>query len=122
MALSQTTITSIASLFTALLVVWTAYKTKQLQVVADSTKKTVDAVHTLSNSAMGATLKMNVQLAASNAVMAHRLAEITGQPGDAAAAVALDLKTKEHQAIYEAHLAQQAKVDAAAAAGTPTNA
>jgi hypothetical protein len=118
-ALDNPTIQDICLFGTALVGIWTARKAKQTKDEVNKVKdkvsdvnRTVDQVHTLSNSAMAAQLKMNVQLARSNAVMAHRLSEITGQAGDEAAAIAVDVQVHEHERILQEHLVQQARVDA----------
>jgi hypothetical protein len=81
-------------------------------------KKTGEAIHTLSNSAMGAQLKKNVQFAKANAILYHRLAVISGIPSDLAAAMAADVVTESEVELLNTHLAQQAKVDSDAAAAT----
>lgn len=105
MDLNQTTITSIASLFSALLLTWTMYKSGQRD-------KVINAIHVLSNSAMGEQLKKNVQFAMAIAVMARRIAEQSKQVGDMAAAQAADLVVRQEQDLLNTHLIQQAKVDA----------
>ena len=83
----------------------------------ESVKKTAEATHTLSNSALGALLQGGVDDAKEKAVLCHRLAEIAkaaggDASGDIAAAVAADLKVEQRIKLLQAHLIQQAKVDA----------
>jgi hypothetical protein len=120
-ALDNPTIQSLALLGVAMMSAWTAHKASQAETKISVVNKTVDAVHVLSNSAMAAQLKMNVQLARSNAVMAHRLATITKEPGDEAAAIAVDVQVIEHERILQEHLIQQAKVDSQQAAEKEVN-
>jgi hypothetical protein len=63
---------------------------------------------------MGAQLKLNVDFAQQNAVLAHRLAAISKEEGDVAAANAADVTVTSQKAIYQEHLIRQAKVDAVA--------
>lgn len=90
--------------FIAFMSVWNNRQNKKNGAV-------IDKVHTLSNSAMGAQLKLNVEFAEANAVQAHRIAEITKEDGDTAAAIAADVRVKSQQFLYQEHLTQQAKVD-----------
>jgi hypothetical protein len=94
----------VVGITTAILVAWNAWR-------ANKTAKVVNAVHTLTNSAMGAQLKINVDNAQRAAVMAHRIADITKQEGDIAAAKAADLEVIQQQAVYQDHVVRQAKVD-----------
>lgn len=96
--------TAAAIAFIAFMSVWNNRQNKK-------TADVVDKVHTLSNSAMGAQLKLNVEFAEANAVQAHRISEITKEDGDAAAAAAADVRVKSQQFLYQEHLTQQAKVD-----------
>ena len=95
----------IVGLTTAVLVAWNTWRQSKQS-------KTVNAIHTLTNSAMGAQLKLNVQFAEQNAVLAHRLAEMSKSEGDVAAATAADVVVESQKAIYQEHLVRQAKVDA----------
>jgi hypothetical protein len=106
-----TMINSIALLGIAAISAWTAAKQANRDKQVLSIKRTGEATHTLSNSAMAAQLKMNVQFATQTAVLAHRLAESTKQEGDIAAALAADIVVKEQEAILQKHLIAQAKVD-----------
>jgi hypothetical protein len=107
-----TAINSLALLGVAVISAWTAAKSAARDRKLESVKKTGEATHTLSNSAMGAQLKMNVTFARAAAVMARRLAEVTKQSGDTAAAAAADVQVIEQEAILQVHLIQQARVDA----------
>jgi hypothetical protein len=106
-----TTINSLALLGIAAISAWTAAKQANRDKTVASIKKTGEATHTLSNSAMAAQLKMNVQFATQTSVLAHRLADVTKQAGDIAAAIAADIVIKEQEAILQKHLIAQAKVD-----------
>jgi hypothetical protein len=97
----------LVGLITALLVTWNTYRQSKQG-------KQVTAIHTLTNSAMGAQLKINVDFAQQNAVLAHRLAAISKDEGDVAAANAADVIVTSQKAIYQEHLIRQAKVDAVA--------
>jgi hypothetical protein len=105
-------ISSLALLGVAVIGVWTANKASKIKKVVDDTKKVAVATHVLSNSAMEAQLRMNVQSWTASSVMAHRLAEITKQDGDVAAAKAIDVVVKEQEAILQKHQLSQAVVDA----------
>ena len=109
---TTTAINSLALLGIAVLSAWTASKQAGRDKKVESIKKTGEATHTLSNSAMAAQLKMNVQFATQTAVLAHRLADVTKQEGDVAASLAADIVVKEQEAILQKHLIAQAKVDA----------
>lgn len=97
--------TAAAIAFISFMGVWNSRQNKR-------TGKTVDKIHILTNSAMGAQLKLNVEFAEANAVQAHRIAEITKSDGDIAAAEAADVKVKSQQALYQDHQVQQAVVNA----------
>jgi hypothetical protein len=112
MALSSSEMVTVTGFFTAALVAWNSYQGARRDKKIESIKKTGEATHTLSNSAMGAQLKLNVEFAQSNAVILHRMADYTKTEGDAAAALAADVKLEAQKVIYQAHLVQQAKVDA----------
>jgi len=84
---------------------WNAYQ-------AGKIKKTGEATHMLSNSAMGEQKKLNVDFARRYAVQAHRIAEITNVDADKVAAEAADVVVKDQEMIYQQHLINQAKVDA----------
>jgi hypothetical protein len=79
---------------------------------AEKIKKTGEATHILSNSAMGEQKKLNVDFAKANAVLAHRIAVLTREEGDIDAATDADVRVKIQEDLYKAHLVQQAKVDA----------
>jgi hypothetical protein len=95
----------IVGLTTAVLVAWNTWR-------ASKNDKVVKSIHTLTNSAMGAQLKLNLQFAERFAVQAHRLASITKETGDLAAAVAADVDVEAQKSVYQDHLLRQAKVDA----------
>ena len=76
------------------------------------TGKTVDSIHTLSNSAMSAQLTLNVNFAKAIAVQARRIADDSKQQGDIAAATAADVVVASQQKLLDEHLLAQAKVDA----------
>ena len=75
------------------------------------TGSVVDKIHTLSNSAMGAQLTLNVNFAKSIAVQAHRIADNSQQQGDIAAALAADVVVTSQQKLLDEHLIAQAKLD-----------
>lgn len=112
LSLDQSTINSLALLGVAIIGLYTARQSKVATTEIASVKKTGEAVHVLSNSAMGAQLKINVQYAKAAALLAHRLAAVTGEKGDEAAAAALDLAVGEQEVLLNTHVIQQAKVDA----------
>lgn len=75
-------------------------------------KKTGEATHTLTNSAMGAQLLTTVELLQAQAVQAHRIAALTHEDADEATAEALEVKVKAAQEVYQKHMTNQAIVDA----------
>ena len=83
-----------------------------------SVKATGESTHTLSNSARGDLLLNKVELLQALSVQAHRLAEITKESADAAAAVACDVKVAAAKTEYQKHLTQQAVVDSKSKEGT----
>jgi len=93
---------------------WQATRSAARDKVIISIKKTTEATHVLTNSAMGEQLKTAVQFATSTSVLAHRLAALTKEAGDAAYATATDIVVKEQQALLQKHLTAQAIVDAQA--------
>lgn len=95
----------VIALTTAALVAWNTWR-------ASKNDRVVKDIHTLTNSAMGSQLKLNVEFAERISVQAHRLAIVTKEEGDVAAALAADVVVKEQQAVYQEHLVRQAKVDA----------
>lgn len=97
--------TAAAMVFIGFMTVWNNRQNKKAAVV-------IEKVHILANSAMSAQLKLNVEFAEANSVQAHRIAEITKEEGDMAAATASDVKVKSQQTLYQEHQMQQAKVDA----------
>jgi ribose/xylose/arabinose/galactoside ABC-type transport system permease subunit len=103
---------SIALLGIAAIGAWQATKAAARDKIIVSIKKTAEATHILSNSAMGEQLKTAVQFATSTSVIAHRLADLTKEAGDAAYATATDVVVKEQQALLQKHLTAQAVIDA----------
>lgn len=91
---------------------WNSRRSGKRDEQVASIKATGEATHILSNSAMGAQLKLNVSFARAVAVMAHRVATITKEDGDLASAEAADIQVHDQEAILQLHLIQQAKVDA----------
>lgn len=104
-ALPTLTEPQVVGLVTAALVAWNTWR-------AGKQEKVVKSIHVLTNSAMGAQLKLNVEFAQQNAVLAHRLSAISKEEGDIAAATAADVVVETQKAIYQDHLLRQAKVDA----------
>jgi FlaG/FlaF family flagellin (archaellin) len=106
------------SYFTAAVVwglvqVWNKYTdARQMQVLRE-VKKTGEETKLLTNGAMLAQLKMNVEFAKERSVDKHRLAQITKEAGDIAAATASDLVVTQQVEILQEYLLRQAKVDAA---------
>jgi hypothetical protein len=76
-----------------------------------SVKDDTVAVHTLTNSAMGAQLLVRVELLQAQAVQAYRIAAITKEDSDLAMAKALDVQVDAARKIYQAHQVQQAIAD-----------
>lgn len=72
-------------------------KVAHIEAVTEHTQQTVQAVHTLVNSATGVQLKLN-------AVMARRLASLTKLAPD-------DIAATEAERLYDEHQAKQAIVD-----------
>jgi hypothetical protein len=95
----------IVGFVTALLVAWNTWR-------AARSAKVVRSIHTLTNSAMASQLKVNVEFSQQNAVLSHRLADISKSEGDIAAAVAADVVVEAQKQIYQEHMLKQAKVDA----------
>lgn len=93
---------------TALLNIWQ-------QHVLNKVKKTGDAIHVLTNSAMGSQLQYNVDSAIKLAVTMHRLADYTQQPEAMAAALAADVDVERAKIELQAHMVRQAKADTLAA-------
>lgn len=78
----------------------------------ESVRKTGEATHELSNSAMGQQLLTNVELLAELSVQAHRFAAVTKEAADLATAQAFDVKVEAAKKLYETHVRKQAVVDA----------
>lgn len=77
----------------------------------ESVKKTAEATHTLSNSAMGGQILGKVQALTASAVVARRLAQVTNSPADFANAAALDVQVAAAATEYQTHVSNQAVVD-----------
>jgi hypothetical protein len=77
-----------------------------------SVRKTGEATHTLSNSAMGEQIKTKLETFRAMSVIAHRLALVTGTEGDHASAEALDVQVELVAKELSEHVARQAAVDA----------
>jgi hypothetical protein len=84
------------------------------QYTLGKVKKTGEANHQLSNSAMGAQLQDAVDTAQEKAIFAHRIADLTKTAGDSAAATAADVRVIAKRKLLEEHLKNQAIVDAKA--------
>lgn len=93
----------------------TAVLTVFQQYTLNKVKKTGEATHLLSNSAMGEKYKDKVEICQKLAVLAHRLAEYTKQPEADAAALVADVDVEKAKRDLQEHLIRQAKVDAVAA-------
>ena len=94
----------VVAFVTASLVCWNTYSNRKQS-------KVVDEIHTLTNSAMGAQLKLNVVFAEQNAVKSRRIAELTKEGGDIAEAQAANIVVLEQRRIYQEHLMRQAVID-----------
>lgn len=81
------------------------------QYVLNKVKRTGEATHALSNSAMGVQLQTKLDMAKELAVMSYRLADYTKQPEAKAAALAADVKVALAQTELQDHLIRQAKAD-----------
>ena len=105
-------ITSVGTLTVGIISILNHFSIKAGNKEINSVKKTGEATHTLSNSAMGAQLAINVELLQALSVQAHRFATMTGQEGDTATAKAFDVRVTGAQKLYQEHLTKQAVVDA----------
>jgi hypothetical protein len=76
-----------------------------------SVKHTGEATHTLSNSAMGAQLQVNVATLEALSVVLHRVAVTSKEEADAAAALAVDVRVDAAKKVLQDHLTKQAVVD-----------
>ena len=85
-------------------------KVDHVEKATDHTEKTAVAIHILTNSAMAIQLKTNIQLSTALGLMAHRLAVKSGEPGDLAAAHAIDVETKAHEVAYNDHMLSEARI------------
>ena len=110
----HTDVNTLAIFVAISLSIWQAGKEHGRDQVIKSVQKTAEATHILSNSAMGEQLKQSLQFAIANSVTAHRLAVLTKEAGDEAAALASDVVVKQQAALLQEHLISQAKVDALA--------
>lgn len=91
---------------TAILTVWQ-------QHILNKVRRTGEATHKLSNSAMGQQLKDKVAFAKQVAVLSHQLANFTKEQTARSAAMAADVVVASAELEYRNHLIQQAKADAA---------
>lgn len=115
-ALDQTTISNVAILGNALIMLWIAHQTRAVKKTGENTEKIAIATHTLSNSAMGAQLQTAVDDARALSVVFHSIAR--DKPGDAAAlaaAQAADVKVEQRIRVLQDHLQKQSIVDIASA-------
>jgi hypothetical protein len=76
-----------------------------------STKKTGEATHILTNSAMGQQLLDGIADKQALSVVLHTLATNSGKPEDLAAAIAMDVRVKAAEVKYQQHQRNQAIVD-----------
>lgn len=81
-------------------------------VKLDSVKKTGEATHDLSNSAMGAQLLAAIEDKQALSVVLHAVAKERGTPEALAAAQAQDVRVETAKKLYNEHQRNQAKVDA----------
>jgi hypothetical protein len=81
-----------------------------------STKKTGEATHVLTNSAMGQQLLDGIADKQALSVVLHSVASASGKAEDLAAATAMDVRVKAAEAKYQQHQKNQAVVDATNAA------
>jgi len=102
--LTSTTTPEVIALTTAALVAWNTWKQSRMN-------KTVDKVHTLTNSAMGKQLLDKVDLLKAMSVLAHA-ATTPGNDAAKAAADAIDKRVESAIDEYTKHELKQAKVDA----------
>jgi len=78
----------------------------------ESVKKTGEATHTLSNSAMGAQLLSSIADKEALAVVLHSVATKSGVLSDLEAAAAMDVRVEAAKKLYQEHVRNQAVVDA----------
>jgi hypothetical protein len=105
----------IAAIGTGVAVVLGAYNKVSLSMAnrrIESIKKTGEATHTLGNSAMGAQILTRVESLKASAIIAHRLAVVTGQEADLTVAKALDVQVESALREFHDHQTKQAVVDA----------
>jgi hypothetical protein len=93
----------------------TAILTVYGQYTLNKVKRTGEATHMLSNSAMGVQLQTKLDMAKELAVMCRRLADYTKQPEAEAASLAAEVKVALARTELQEHLIRQAKVDAVGA-------
>ena len=79
----------------------------------EQVKKTGNSILTLSNGRLAATLLTNVQFSRQNLVLQKRIAELSKDRGDEAAALAAELVVKQQEALLNAHLEASAQVELA---------
>lgn len=91
--------------------VWNKIGDRRREKILKKVEKTSTATHILTNSAMAAQLKLNVEFAQQIATDKHRIAGITKEDGDDASAAAADLVVEQQKVLLQAHLVRQATVD-----------
>jgi len=113
-------VNNIALVALSVLAAWNArqisMRGKQLATIKDTTDtihNTTETIHTLSNGRLAAVLTVNLQFARSIAVLTERVASITGEDGDIAAARAANLQVAQQEALLNAHLMAQSQVELA---------
>lgn len=112
MSIEQGTINNVAIALGAVMLAYNAAMATRRDKKLSQVAKTTEAIHVLSNSAMGAQLKLNVDFAMSDAVTKHRISLLTKEEGDVAAAAAADIQVAAQLAILQTHVLAQSKVDA----------
>jgi|SRR5208283_3305897 len=111
MTLDNVTVNNMALVALALLAVWNARQSAQRGKDIATIKGTTETIHTLSNGRLAAVLTVNLQFARSIAVLTERMANITKADGDIAAARAANLQVLQQEALLNAHLTAQSKVE-----------
>lgn len=87
--------------------VWDKIGDHRREKLMKSVKLTGEKTHALSNGAMAFQKKLNIEFAERIAVQAHRLAGLTGDAGDVAAAVAAEVVVEQQREVYREHIARQ---------------
>jgi hypothetical protein len=94
------------------MVAWNTWRNGRRDDEAKRQGKVVDAIHILTNSAMGDQLKVRVQFAEAIFVAMQRIAALShNEEGAVAAAIAAGVVVESQKALLNEHLARQAKVD-----------